>query len=315
MLLPNNLTSLSTLLARLPQQKTAQFISVLLLIYIAFILAELTWLFVPSANQSQLTSVQPYSVNKSKQNKKMSVASIQKLNLFGLYSQEQKVDKTVIVKDAPETRLKLTLSGLVASDIYEIAAAIIESKGIQETYGVGDIIKGTRATLERVLMDRVLIKQSGRMETLMLDGFDFNQPAIAIEQKVVTQSVVNSTIKQSSLSVKTIDQRKNKNLSFTASGLRLDLNADPSKITDYLRIAPKQVKGKIIGYTVQPGKKPEFFKSSGLKSGDVAVQMNGHDLTVITEAVQALSELKTENNVSLLVQRGEELIEILFSID
>jgi len=311
MLLPNNLTSLSTLFARLPQQKIAQFISVLLFVYIAFILAELTWLFVPSTNSSQLTSSKSYSVATNQTNRSLSVASIQKLNLFGVFSQENKTDKTVIIEDAPETRLKLVLSGLVASDAPETSAAIIEYKGSQETYGVGDIIKGTRATLEQVLMDRVLIKQSGRMETLMLDGFDFNQPARGIEQK----TALKPTIKYGPLSPDIIDQRTNKKLTKVASTLRFDLNSDPSKITDYLRISPKQVSGKIIGYTVQPGKKPEFFKSSGLKSGDVVVQMNGYDLTVITEATQALTALRTESNVSLLVKRNEELIEILFSID
>jgi len=49
MALTNYLTSLSAILAKLPQKKIAQAISVCLLIYIAFLLAKITWLVMPTA--------------------------------------------------------------------------------------------------------------------------------------------------------------------------------------------------------------------------------------------------------------------------
>jgi len=52
-----------------------------------------------------------------------------------------------------------------------------------------------------------------------------------------------------------------------------------------------------------------------LKSGDVAIQMNGYDLLAPLQAAQAMSALKTERDISLLVERQGELIEILFSIN
>ena len=63
-----------------------------------------------------------------------------------------------------------------------------------------------------------------------------------------------------------------------------------------------------------PGKNSEFFQNSGLKSGDVAIQMNGYDLTAPSEAAQALAALKQDKEVSLLIDRNGELNEILFSI-
>ena len=52
MTLTNNFTSLSAALAKLPQKKIAQAISLCLLIYIAFILAKITWMIMPTAGQS-----------------------------------------------------------------------------------------------------------------------------------------------------------------------------------------------------------------------------------------------------------------------
>jgi len=112
-----------------------------------------------------------------------------------------------------------------------------------------------------------------------------------------------------------VDYRSNKALSKNAQRLRADLKHDPGKITDYLRISPARKSGKIVGYRLSAGKNPEFFNLSGLKSGDVAVQMNGYDLLTPVEAAQAMSALKTERDISLLVERKSDLIEILFSID
>ncbi|MBL4940693.1 MAG: type II secretion system protein GspC [Colwellia sp.] len=334
MALSDNLTSLSVALAvvreKTPQQKIAQAISLLLLVYIAFVAAKITWLMVPQKQVANNTATSKYTAQKNYSGQSFNISALQSLNLFGQYNEQVKEDLVEQVTDAPETRLQLTLSGVVASDKAETSAAIIENKGKQETYGIGDIIKGTRASLEQVLTDRVIIKQSGRLETLMLDGADYNQPAQRIANKNVNQK---SNSKQGSKSLKqrelhnspqrltpklkssVVDQRSNNNLSRSAQRLRTDLKNDPGKITDYLRISPARKGGKIVGYRLSPGKNPEFFKLSGLKTGDVAVQMNGHDLLVPMEAAQAMSALKTQRDISLLVERKNDLIEILFSIE
>ena len=216
--------------------------------------------------------------------------------------------------NVPETRLNLVLTGLVASDEQSKAAAIIEYQGKQETYGIGDIIIGTRANLEQVLMDRVLIKQSGRLETLMLDGFDYNQPAKKIANKPAAKRDKTKIGPQSTRSG-VVDQRSNKQLTATAKSLRAEFSQDPAKIGDYLRISPKRKDGKIIGYTLRPGKKPEFFKLAGLKAGDVAVEMNGFDLIAPTQAMQAMAEMRQARDISLLVNRQGNLTEILISLD
>ncbi len=326
MALTDNLASFSTVLAKIPQQRVAQAISALLLFYIAFIAAKITWLVVPQKPIVNSAATAKHVVQKNNAAQSFNISVVQSLNLFGQYNEQVQKEVVEVITDAPETRLQLTLSGVVASDQADTAAAIIENKGKQETYGIGDIIQGTRASLEQVLIDRVIIKQSGRLETLMLDGADYNQPAQSVSNKQSDRQVdtrKNSRAQQqdsprrltdkSKKSV--VDHRSNKDLSRNAQRLRADLKNDPGKITDYLRISPARKSGKIVGYRLSPGKNPEFFKLSGLKSGDIAVQMNGHDLLVPLEAAQAMSALKTERDISLLVERKNELIEILFSIN
>ncbi len=311
MALTDNVTSISAILTKLPQQRIAQAVSALLLIYIAFMAAKITWLVVPQQPMINDVTATRYASQQNKSGENFNVPALQALNLFGQYNKQTSEEVVVQITDAPETRLQLTLSGLVASDNVETAAAIIENKGKQETYGIGDIIKDTRASLEQVLIDRVIIKQSGRLETLMLDGADYNQTA----QSVSNREQNKKANKKQNNKASVVDQRANKVLSKNAQQLRANLQNDPGKITDYLRISPARKEGIIVGYRLSAGKKSEFFKLSGLKSGDIAVQMNGHDLLAPLEAAQAMSALKTERDISLLVERKNDLIEILFSID
>lgn len=321
MQLPTSAASFLESASKLPQQKIAKVISILLLIYIAYLFAQITWLlFTPETSPAHMAqSGKPKA--SQQQSKQLSITDLLSLNLFGLYQEKAEPVQVVEedVESAPETRLKLILSATVASDDKATAAAVIENMGKQETYGIGDTVVGTRATLEKVLTDRVLIKQSGRLETLMLDGFDYaesnaqrkrQQQAPSRNLREVTENV-GPKVK----SAKKLDQRKNKIVSQQAKQMRNDIASNPGKITDYLKISPRRDKGKVIGYRLMPGKNPELFKSSGLKPGDVAIQMNGFDLTTTSEAAQALTALKQDKEVSLLIMRGEELTELLFSID
>lgn len=314
MQLPSTMKDITPMLAHLGHKRVAQLVTGLIVIYIAFISAKITWSVIPSAqtNQSGLTSQSTKNKNNKNTSKTFDVSTIQSLHLFGQYNESEVEMADEAFSDVPETSLNLTLSGLVASDHKAIAAAIIENKGEQETYGIGEIIKGTRASLEQVLMDRVLIKQSGRLETLMLDGFDYNQPIKTAVNKPVTKK---GRVGPRSTQKGVVDQRENAALTRNAKELRNELSTDPTKMSDYLRISPKRKDGNIVGYSLRPGKKPEFFKLSGLKSGDVAVEMNGYDLTATTQAMQAMVEMKEARDISLLIDRQGSLTEILISLD
>ncbi|WP_286234421.1 type II secretion system protein GspC [Thalassotalea sediminis] len=305
MLIPTDLSSFQHFVSRVPQKKVATLTGGILLCYIAYILAHFTWQLLPTTNDINAHNINYVSapINSSKQ---IDLNELKQLNLFGEKDVTVK-PVPVQVQDAPETKLRLTLSGTVASTEKSTAAAIIEHNGKQETYGIGDKITGTRATLESVASDRVIIKQSGRLETLMLDGFKYSK---------VGESRFNASEKtvQGPVSIVTVDQRDNEDLSETAMQLQQDINSDPGKIFDYLTVSPKRVNGEIVGYQLTPGNDGTFFKASGLKAGDIAVQMNGFDLSLPNEAAQAVQALKEETEVSLLIDRNGSLTEILFSI-
>ncbi|WP_448250145.1 type II secretion system protein GspC [Thalassotalea agariperforans] len=310
MQLPNNISSSLAFVAKLPQQKIAQMVAIILLGYIAYLSAELTWLIAAPENPTQQTFSSTTNQPRTEAKNTVDIAELKALNLFGNYTEKSARPVNQVsdeVKDAPETKLNLTLSGVVASNDKDIAVAVIENSGKQNTLGIGDKIEGTRAILEQVYFDRVIIKHAGKLETLMLDGIKYN--------KNVATSPSQAKVKTTSQSSSVVDNRNNQALSERVSDLKATIVGDPGKIIDYLRITPKMQNGETVGYLLMPGKNPEFFKASGLKSGDVAVQMNGFDLTSPLDAAQALQALKTEPEVALWVDRDGEVTEILFSIE
>lgn len=311
-------SNLSEQLVKLPQKKITQVILFVLIIYIAYLFAQATWLFVPQQESAKLQPAQQERGGEAVEKAQINMKQIQALSLFGKFIKpEERVEEKVVIEDAPETRLKLTLSGVVASNDKTVASAIIANAGKQETYGIGENIKGTRAVLENVFSDRVLIKVSGRLETLMFEGLKFNKSIPDLSSsKQNSKNARNKSIKNSKTAgAKVVDQRKNRSLIAATTSLKKQLDSDPGKITDYLKITPKRVNRKIVGYQLLPGKDPTFFKSAGLKSGDIAVQMNGFDLTIAKEAAQAMRTLKEQQEISLLLDRNGELTEILFGIN
>jgi len=311
MQLPNDFNAFSNAITKIPQAQVARVISVIALVYIAYLLAQITWQLVvqPQINQSSFNRVQA-TASPARQ---VNIHQLTALNLFG-----KEVPKSEVIEEAyedvPETKLKLILSGVVASSDANTAAAIIEHNGKQETYGIGDKISGTRASLDKVHADRVIIKQSGRKETLMLDGFDYNNSHVA-QKRPSKRKPIRQGPTRPSTNNKIVDLRNNKTLTSKTKALREVLSNDPGKLTDYLNISPARVNSQFIGFNLRPGKDREFFKASGFKPGDVAVQINGLDLTDGTRVQNALKLLKTEKEISLLVKRNDELTEILFSIE
>jgi general secretion pathway protein C len=317
MQLPSNFSSTVEFFSQLPQQKIAKVISVLLLAYIAYVLAQITWFVAPTGQYQASSSVTVKVVKQNTETATISLAGLKTLNLFGAYTDIIEEVETAEVENAPETQLNLILAGVAASDDKNTSAAVIENSGNQDTYSPGETITGTRVVLDTVYRDRVILKNAGKLETLMLDGFDYNETTKITQPKAKSRASLTNKkrkINNKLNSPNVVDQRTNKMLSNSAKSLKEDINKDPSKITDYLKISPKRTDGKIVGYRLMPGKNAAFFQSSGLKSGDVAIQMNGYDLTVPSEAAQALSALKEDKEVSLLIDRNGELNEILFSI-
>ena len=270
--------------AKLPQSKMATICCYSLLTVSCYYAALLTWQLLSVTEQSSAWT--PVVTTKSNSANAINLNATKKLQLFGKKRQNTTAAPVTETIDAPKTRLRLTLTGLVASSDPSLALAIIANAGRQETYAIDETISNTRARLKRVLTDRVLIEYQGKLETLMLDGETFTKTTSGTLPKA------NNTRKE-----KTTD----------LSQLHAELLANPASITDYVRISPVRRNNELAGYRVNPGRKPALFKEVGLQPNDLAVALNGIDLTNKSEAFGALKQLKAANDIELTVERNNQL--------
>ncbi|MFD3317486.1 type II secretion system protein GspC [Alteromonas macleodii] len=277
------------------QKQLHTIVVVLLSLYLIAFAAKLVWRIIPEPQLSATPTVSraPVISSSSGQNG-VNITKIQQLNLFG-NAAAKPAEPVAEVTDAPETRLNLTLTGVVASSEQEAGTAIIENRGSQAVYGLGEKIEGTNATLQKVYNDRVIIKNGVRNETLMLDGIDYDEANRRREMQARNRP------EPEELEEDTVE------LSDEALEATAALRERPANFTDFISISPKTEEGQLIGYQVSPGKEPELFKSAGLQAGDVITQINGLDLTDLQQSQEALSELRNAQTIELTIIRDGSL--------
>ncbi|WP_158972739.1 type II secretion system protein GspC [Paraglaciecola sp. L3A3] len=285
------------------QQKLNALVVALLVIFLLAYAAELTWRLLPQPTISGQTQTGKQQTSNVTRNNSTNLADIKKLNLFGDLAAKPVTQQ--VVTDAPVTRLNLTLTGVVASSVEDDGAAIIENRGQQQTYGIGDKIDGTNASLKEVYADRVIIKNGPQHETLMLDGVDYT--------KANEQNEINSKPQPITISgPQNVDRRRT--LSDEAIEATRQLQQQPANFTDYIAVSPHRIDGELVGYRVMPGKKPSLFKAAGLVGGDIITELNGLDLTDIQQSLEAMNMLKELQSLQMTVLREEELITIYLDL-
>ena len=264
---------------RLPMTRVPQVAFLALLIMLAQQSAALTWRLLTLASPQTSQPWQPSAVAISGQsNPRLELGEVSRLALFGKAIPKAQA-KAAVAANAPRTQLNAQLNGVLASSDPAKSIAIIAMSGIQNSYGLGDMIDGTQARIRQVYPDRVIIERDGRDETLMLDGEEYGKP-----------------LPQTS--------------SAPLGSLRSELMADPGKITDYLNISPVQVDGRMTGYRLNPGSNPEFFNQSGLQANDLAISINGLDLRDNMQAMQAMQQMAGATEMTVTVERQGEQFDI-----
>ena len=259
--------------------------------------ALLTWTLYPEG-ESEHHSWTPPSQKSVKNRSQLNTKKLQEQHLFGKYEGKGKA-KGQSLKDAPKTRLNLTLVGIVAASHPKFSSVIIEYKGEQDSYFIDSIINGTKAKVTEIYSDRIIITVNSQQQTLILDGLEQDNKKIANIEK-----------KQKSKSKKSKSSNKSKEIKLD----RAELLSNPGKLLDFIQISPVREGSKIKGYRVKPGKDPSLFKEAGLRSGDLAVELNGIDLTDMGQAMGLMKKFPTMTEMSLTVDRDGELNELFFSI-
>ena len=273
-------------------QKAPRVASIVLGGLLAYQFALLTWSLFP-VQDAKYQWVVP-KVKTAAKDSEINTLKLQQLHLFGKpLSSNAVVKKNSSVSSAPKTKLNLTLVGVVAASDPDYSSAIISHKSKQDSYFIDSEIEGTGATVSEIYEDRVILDVDGVLQTLMLDGVD----GLKQQNNRQTKAVRNEETKAKSVDLD-----------------RSALLKDPGKLTDYIRISPYRQDGAIVGYRLRPGKDRTLFEQAGLKNNDLAVELNGVDLTDTQQAFSLMKDFPTMTDLSLTVERNGQLHELYLNI-
>jgi len=268
-------------------RRAIQIINLLLVVWIASILATLTWNLLSPVDDVEpgeiISDAPPAVANPDRQ----LISQMPGWHLMGVATQGSKPVRTSTPIDAPETKLQLVLRGALASNDPQHARAIIaDPRGKEEQYRLGAKLPGN-AELSEVQPDRVILRRNGRYETLRLPR----------DKKASTRVASRSVSARATASPQ---QR--------LSSARQQLQRGSGNLGNLVRATPKRGEdGSTIGYVLSPGRDPDLFAQVGLHTGDIAIQINDIKLDNPSNSARALKSMQSGNSVSVTVLRnGQE---------
>jgi type II secretion system protein C len=182
--------------------------------------------------------------------------------------------------DVPPTSLSLRLYGIRYSNSGQLDAAILGfDPNNQRIYKTNEVI-ADNIILEFIEPERVVISRGGIRESVTFDSDTALSPEI-------TKVLANSS-----------------------KGIKVeDINS--SALSQMISFQPYFSNGTLKGYQIYPGNQSKLFDSSGLKSGDVLVAVNGLDI----KDPSVLKELSVFGQVKLNLIRDDDDLSIIVKLN
>lgn len=264
-----------------------------LLVMIAYALAQLTWKLVPGDLQEAglagdvFPATKNTGTSQSKTGKNQS-SRLANLHLFGKVEATAKATKKKRTAVAPPTTLKLTLFGVFVTPDPKQGEAIIGKAGKgQQYYRTGDTVSDGRILAE-VYNDHVILDRNGSFETLRFPKEFARAPVRQPSKNTLDWASKNDT--------------KPSNL-----GEFKDLFSDsPEKLLDHLRFLPVKTAGQLKGFRILPQRDRTLYRQLGLQPADIVTSVNGLPLTDESQALELIENLQESDQLVLQVERRGE---------
>nr|WP_296751201.1 type II secretion system protein GspC [Thioalkalivibrio sp.] len=278
-------------IATTPPSVLPRVVSVLLLLGLGVMAAQLTWQALePDVRPTATVDITAESVAPTTAAATESpFATVARLPLFGVLGERAAPEPVV----APETRLRLRLVGLMASDAPEQGHAIIVESGSPERlYRVGDAVGGGQARLHQIHIDRVILERDGGYETLRLprsDGSTAGAPASAAPVRTAAPAPAPNATDEPRIQ-------------------RSEWLGDPERLLQTVRARPVIQGGVLHGLEVSPTRNARQFQQAGLRPGDVITSVNGIPLSAIDDADRLFQDLAGQLRVELVVERDGQAL-------
>ncbi|CAM3446115.1 type II secretion system protein GspC [Parendozoicomonas haliclonae] len=269
---------------RRSEARFAFVIEVVLVVILAHQLASLFWVMFPAADAGKAPAWSPDQNSISSIPSSVRYSALDSLEIFGPVAQQPV--RPAENENVPASRIKARITGMLVSNSPEHSLVILKEQSRESSYRVGEKLKSANATIIAIEPGRVIVETRGRREAILFAGAA-NQP------KAIARNV-----------------QPTRQVSRTAPELKQGVLDNPGSLMEMINISPVKRNGELVGYRVNPGSRPELFDKAGLQRGDIALSINGYDLTSQKEAMAFMQNLPGLNRISLTVERQGQIYQI-----
>ncbi|MHA7816673.1 MAG: type II secretion system protein GspC [Pseudohaliea sp.] len=220
--------------------------------------------------------------------------------------------KAGIEDGARETRLALTLTGIVATDEDGLGFAMIEHRGSEAVYAVGDELPvARRVILAKVLPRQVVLDNGGTYELLTLfEDSELDSQLAGTGPPLDARSVPAEREAAGGAAEAPAPEAVSAGPGATdlAAQYRERLYNDPQSLADVVRITAVRRGDELVGYRVSPGRAGKDFAALGFEPGDIVTGVNGLSLTDPANTVRLYQAMREAREAVFdLTRDGEAL--------
>jgi len=314
----------------------------ILVMYLASLMARLFWLLVtpvalfndwgahqrPAVNQHLALSTPTRPVV----SQTLDIVGLSQLPVFGRIASKALVPTSAPLPmkgpedEATDTRLKLTLSGVMGSSRAQDARAIIVDGRHQGLYGPEQVIeRQTGVKLVKVLADRVILDNNGRYESLWLYCEEPLQAAPkASSTSPQTSHCGHAAVGALAQTNTTKNNRAPLNLksnpsveastSINANTNRALTTAEVTSFDQLIKFSLARKGGEVIGYKIRAGQNAALFSRMGLKNSDIVTSVNGVLLDSSARAMEVYKMLRGASSAELELMRDNTAMHLSLDV-
>lgn len=302
-----------------------QILIILFALWAATALGRLVWQFLPAQDSALPATLKIVNPARSESNIQASaevdIKAMQSWQLFGeagaeqvtLPAETEKPSASIregIENNARETRLNLTLRGVVASTEDGLGHAIIEHKSRQEVYAVEDSLPVPgKVTLAKVMPKQVVLDNGGTYELLTLfdeSGLSAQLPADRAAPAARPRAKADNT---------RVERRDDPQTAALAGNYREQLYSNPQALVDVVSISAVREGDALRGYRIGPGKDSEQFQQLGFRDGDIVTAVNGIALDDPANTMQLYQTMRTASEAVFNLERDNQQVSVTVSLD
>lgn len=286
---------------------TAKLVSLLGWLVFAFSLAVASWAVI-----SWLFPAETYLP--AEQTKPTAQAAWAKsLNSYFISQQKIAVEEPSFQQQVARSRLPISVQGVVFSNQANRSVALIKYRQQFLTLVEGDELDaGVR--LVKITQHALIFNNYGQLEEIALNLDAANNALLSSnEQPPLERNSINRNIQteNSSFTRQPISEERlgTRVLEDTfGANFKESLLKDPLQLMSYITLVPVNENGKLKGFRLRPGIKPELFNHFELQANDLLLAVDGIAVNNTREMLQLTNKLAAASSVSVDIQRGEEII-------